>query len=93
MLNNGSKSELTCRICGRDDGSIRWELENGKLYPTYNICLCCEAESGYEDCIISAIRKKREAWLSNGAQWRYPKSKPANWDLDKQLAQIPEKYK
>jgi hypothetical protein len=93
MLNNGSKSESICRICGYDDGSIRWKLENDKLYPNYLICECCEAESGYEDCLIGAIRKNRELWLNNGAQWKYAKSKPDNWDLEKQLAQIPEKYK
>jgi hypothetical protein len=93
MLNDGNKSETICRICGYDDGSIRWELENDKLYPSYFICECCESEAGYYDCIISAIRSKRESWFNNGAQWRYPKSKPADWDLEKQLAKIPEEYK
>jgi len=92
MLNNGNKSETICRICGYDDGSIRWELEYGKLYASFIICQCCGAEAGYQDCIISAIRKKRESWLSNDGIWRYPKSKPKNWDLEKQLAQIPEEY-
>ena len=93
MLNKGNKSETICRICGYDDGSVRWELENGKLYATYLICECCGAESGYYDTIIKAIKSNRENWINKGAQWRYPKFKPTNWDLEKQLDQIPEEYK
>ena len=93
MLNKGNKSEAICRVCGYDDGSIRWEAEDGELYPSYLICECCGSESGYYDTIIKAIRSNREKWVNNGAKWKHLRSKPQEWDLEKQLAQIPDEYK
>jgi hypothetical protein len=93
MLNKGNASESICRVCGYSDGSIRWEYFEGVLYSQFLICDCCGAESGYEDCLLTAIQNYRREWLESGTKWFCQKSKPENWNLEKQLAHIPDDYK
>jgi hypothetical protein len=86
-------NEYVCRVCGYEDGSIRWESYEEELIPHYLICDCCGAESGYQDFKIEGTKACRKQWLDEGAKWSYPKSKPANWNLEEQLKKIPDKYK
>jgi len=65
--------------------------ESGDL-PTFDICDCCGAEWGYEDCQPRAAKNYRQQWLSNGAKWFQPKDKPADWDLEVQLLDVPSAY-
>ncbi len=82
---------LACRVCGNIQDDPPWG-EDGKN-PTYDICDCCGVEFGYGDCNIDAIKSFREKWFEEGATWKYPKEKPINWSLEKQLTQIPQEFK
>lgn len=82
--------EYNCRVCGITLDESPWGAD-GKT-PTYEICVCCGVEFGYEDYTLESIRQYRSEWLKNGAKWFEPKYKLFNWDLDKQLTQIPEDY-
>ena len=81
---------LTCRVCGLMQADFTWG--NDGATPSHNICSCCGVEFGYEDCLPESIRKYRSGWLSAGAKWTWPKDKPAGWQLELQLAQIPTKF-
>lgn len=60
---------------------------------TFEICECCGIEFGYQDSTMEGVRAYREKWLSDGAQWFSPKEKPADWNLEKQLANLPERFR
>ena len=83
-------NEYICRVCGYEDGSIRWEYYEKGLIPNYFICDCCGAESGYHDFIIEGAKVHRKKWLDEGAQWSHPQSNTANWNLEEQLKKIPD---
>ena len=88
MLNELNK--LNCRVCGKIQNDPPWG-EDGKC-PNYDICDCCGVEFGYGDWTLNAIRMSRERWISNGATWKYPEEKPANWSLEEQMKNIPKEY-
>ncbi|NGO47470.1 hypothetical protein [Streptomyces ureilyticus] len=83
-----------CRVCGYDEERF-WE--NG--VPTGAICPCCGAKSGiggmgeptWEE--LTEIREYRGHWIGNGAQWRSPTLRPKDWDLLKQIANIPPEWR
>ncbi|MCM1328751.1 MAG: hypothetical protein NC253_04845 [Ruminococcus sp.] len=76
----------TCPVCGYDfldeppyiDGYI----------PSHNICGCCGAEFGLDDCTQGQIEKYREKWIEEGCQWFGGESKPENWNPYEQLEKI-----
>jgi len=88
-MNKLDKLKL-CRVCGFDHGDYTWG-EDGTL-ASFEICDCCGAEFGYYDCNLEAIRRNRKKWIDGGANWSNPKIRPANWNLQIQLQQIPEEY-
>lgn len=61
--------------------------------PTNDICVCCGGEFGYEDGVLEGIRDYREDWIKKGYPWFTPKFKPENWDLKKQMENIPEEFR
>lgn len=81
--------EYTCRVCGLITEDIRWD-DFG--CPTYIICDCCGAESGYQDMHLFAIRNHRLEWSDSGSNWKYSKFQPPNWNLEDQLQQIPTQF-
>jgi len=91
MHTNQSESERSdiCPSCGltgvhpRDDFGCA----------TFEICECCGMEFGYEDSTIESTRGHRERWLAAGAQWFEPKAKPQGWNLELQLANLPERFR
>ncbi|HEX2912534.1 MAG TPA: hypothetical protein VH186_17120 [Chloroflexia bacterium] len=87
MLN---EEKYRCRVCGLLYPEPPWG-EDGKS-PSFDICECCGAEWGYEDCTIKGIRTYRERWIAEGAKWFEPKAKPEGWKLEEQLKMIPEEY-
>ncbi len=84
------KSETACRICGLDDAAALFD-EYG--VPQYVICECCGNESGIGDDTVTQVRELRGFWVGHGAQWDRPKYKPENWDLLKQLANVPPEWR
>jgi hypothetical protein len=89
-MDEKNKRIYPCRVCGLDQLEPQWG-EDGKT-PTFNICVCCGVEFGYEDATLAAIRAYREKWLSTGAAWQSPKHKPKDWNLEEQLENIPPEY-
>lgn len=81
-----------CRVCGLDQGDFLPWGESG-LNASHAICDCCGTEFGYEDCIVEACRAARERWLQRGADWFSPKERPQDWDMKKQLEQVPERFR
>ncbi|GGZ30349.1 hypothetical protein [Streptomyces nitrosporeus] len=84
------KTETACRICGHDDGVPVFDAYG---VPQYVICPCCYNESGIGDDNVSQVRELRGYWVANGAQWHEPKLRPADWDLLKQVANIPPDWR
>ena len=84
-------ANLFCRICGFEHVEPQWGTD-GRC-PLYEICPCCGAESGYEDCTALAIHSYRKAWLAKGTPWFSPKSQPANWNVVHQLENIPPEFR
>jgi hypothetical protein len=80
-----------CRVCGYCDEDAPWGEDGAS--PTFNFCVCCGVEHGYEDVTPESARRYREAWLRGGAQWHHPRFKPADWDAAAQLAQVPERFR
>jgi hypothetical protein len=85
-----NKNKYPCRVCGLILDEPPWG-KDGET-PSFDICLCCGVEFGYEDSLLKGIRTYRESWLSNGAKWCYSKSKPTEWDLNEQLKNIPSEF-
>jgi hypothetical protein len=79
---------LKCRVCGLIQDEFPWG-EDGKN-SSFDICHCCGVEFGYEDATSTAVQRYRANWLAQGGCWKYPTYKPDNWDLQSQLAGIPE---
>jgi hypothetical protein len=91
MANEDPK--FCCRVCGLFQGEDHppWG-EDGKC-PSFDICECCGAEFGYDDCFFDDVKRTREEWLKDGAKWHWPKDKPENWSLEEQMKNIPEEFK
>ncbi|WP_328494566.1 hypothetical protein OHS59_18825 [Streptomyces sp. NBC_00414] len=83
--------ETVCRVCGLDDGVTPLWNEYG--VPQYVICACCATESGIGDDNLPQVREIRGYWVARGAEWDDPRLKPKDWDLLKQLANIPPEWR
>ena len=87
-----SKSLINnCRVCGFHMMDAPWG-EDGQS-PTYEICPCCGVEFGNEDYTLESTKLYRKQWLSKNVKWFEHKEKPLDWDLEKQMYNIPKKYK
>ena len=76
-----------CKVCGLYTETDSWG-EDG-LTPTYEICSCCGVEFGNEDYTLDSIKEYRNKWIKNGANWFIKKDQPIDWDIEKQMKQIP----
>lgn len=83
--------EHNCRICGLYIEDLPWGQDGAT--PTYEICLCCGAEFGNDDYTSESVKNYRAKWLAEGAPWFYKKSKPENWDVKKQMEDIPYNFR
>lgn len=81
----------SCRVCGLIQDEEPWG-ENGEN-PNFAICGCCGTEFGYEDCTRESVKANRKRWLVAGANWWALKEKPQDWDIEKQLQNIPASFK
>jgi hypothetical protein len=80
-----------CRVCGYFNETAPWGL-SGQI-PTYEFCPCCGVEFGNQDYTRESTREYRDTWLAKGALWDEPKERPADWDLNQQLRNVPEEYR
>lgn len=82
---------FACRVCGLIQCEEPWG-ESGEN-PSFEICDCCGVEFGYEDYTKESVKAYRKKWLETGANWWELKKKPKNWDIEKQLQNIPVNFK
>ena len=80
-------SEHNCRICGLYIEDVPWGKDGN--CPTYDFCPCCGVEFGHEDYTNESIKRYREKWIGEGANWVNPKEKPDGWDKEEQFKNIP----
>lgn len=76
-----------CLVCGAPTEDPPWG-EDGRT-PLFEICPSCGCEFGYEDSSVAGINRLRAAWLASGGKWREPKFKPADLEIEAQIALIP----
>ena len=89
------EKELSCRVCGfeYDEENAPWQEIDGNWFASFEICVCCNVHFGYEDVYLGSVKTFREKWISNGAEFHYKGLKPKNWSLEKQLKNIPKKWR
>lgn len=75
-----------CPICGYDRLDEPPRIDG--YIPSHNICDCCGAEFGLDDCTQKQIEKNRKKWIEAGCQWFYIEEKPPNWKLEEQLKNL-----
>lgn len=76
-----------CRVCGLRYDEPPWGPDGHT--PTFEHCVCCGVEFGYQDATPEAARRFREAWLASGAVWDDPDLMPKDWNLEAQLGRLP----
>ncbi len=80
-----------CRVCGYiHDTPIRDESGNLLIH---ELCICCGVQWGGQDTTLQDIREYRERWLEGGAVWRWPIMEPDDWEVEKQLVNIPPQFR
>lgn len=79
-----------CKVCGLRQADPPWG-EKGDT-PNYEICSCCGVEFGNEDYSKESTVAYREKWIKGGAKWFEESQKPNDWDLNKQLSEIPDMW-
>lgn len=84
-------NDHNCRVCGLYFEDLPWG-QDGRS-PSYEICPCCGVEFGNEDYTVSAAKRYRNRWISEGANWFNPKEKPKNWIREDQFKEIPEEFR
>lgn len=80
-----------CRVCGLRQPYPQYG-EDGKN-PTYEICVCCGVEFGYEDISFSGVRRFRDVWIEGGMRWFDLSQKPEGWSWECQSAFIPDEFR
>ena len=59
--------------------------------PADEICPCCGFEFGFDDHSEGRTHAAyREKWIADGAQWFDEERKPADWNLQAQLNNLPQ---
>lgn len=86
----GSGVETLCRVCGFDDGDVRWTGPDGAQYV---ICSCCGAESGVDDVLLTWVRRDRLRWIRSGRPWWSGEGPPEQWNPDAQLSLVPPAWR
>ncbi|TGE23760.1 hypothetical protein E5K00_00670 [Hymenobacter aquaticus] len=79
-----------CRVCGLDYDYSPWGPNDDA--PDYGTCECCGVQFGTDDYSVETARAFRRQWLNAGAKWFYVNMQPADWQLETQLTQIPERF-
>lgn len=81
-----------CRVCGLYyPDFFPWGPDGDS--PTFDYCSCCGIEFGYQDSNVAGCHAKRMDWIRKGSPWKEPERRPLNWDMEAQVAQIPEEYR
>jgi len=84
-----------CRVCGFCYSDYYPWGEDGST-PTYDICVCCGCEFGFDDDEMAcgkSIQAYRSTWINGGAIFFMPSERPENWNLEDHLKNIPEEFR
>lgn len=84
-------AECNCRVCGLTQPDPPWGEDGAS--PNYLICSCCGVEFGYEDSTVESTRTYRDTWLQQGSKWLEPGERPDDWSRERQLSQVPGKFR
>jgi len=90
-VNGASDALYRCRVCGWRHETPPWGLDGKTPYFTH--CDCCGNEVGWQDRTPELARKTRAAWIGRGAPWFSRSMKPEGWNLERQLEEVPEKFR
>ncbi len=71
-----------CPICGYGPRLEPYKSVE-ELRGSYDICVCCGCEYGYDDTPATF-----EGWKHSGYKWFSPKAMPPQWNLDEQLTHV-----
>ena len=82
-----SDLRYVCRVCGFIHDTPIWNGFDQIL--VRESCICCGVWWGEGDRTLEDIRTYRAEWLKAGAKWKWPSVKPSDWDVEKQLLNIP----
>lgn len=81
-----------CRICGYlFSGWSPWG-EDGQS-PTFDFCPCCGVEFGYQDSSLAGVRRWRDRWLRDGAQWSDSYVESDGLEADARMSRVPEEFR
>jgi hypothetical protein len=80
-----------CKVCGYKSDYPPWG-EDGKT-ASFELCLCCGVEFGYEDATPQATINYRNSWINKGAIWFHKEFKPSDWSFKDQLKKIGVSHK
>jgi hypothetical protein len=90
-MSNSENKINHCRICGYESKNPVWG-EDGDT-PSFDLCLCCGAEFGFDDSTIESVRKYRSIWIiEKEAKWFFPEFKPEQWSFFDQIRDVPKKW-
>ncbi|WP_432287288.1 hypothetical protein SLT36_10455 [Aminobacter sp. BA135] len=84
-----------CRVRGFDHFPDWPWAEDGKQ-PSYDICLCCGVQFGYEDETANGCYASRKNWVETRqcGFWSLPTMKPPpDWSPSRQLRQVPADFR
>ena len=79
-----------CKICGWPPPKYE---EDATIYSAGEYCDCCGFMYGLDDRNPKYVRLSRQEWLKTGAKWFRLEERPDDWDLEEQLANIPEAWR
>lgn len=83
--------EIHCRVCGFEDREFpAWFGAGGG---SFDFCACCGVQHGYGDGLPAAARRWRQQWMDGGCLWNDASARPENWDMQRQLANIPAAFR
>lgn len=82
----------TCRICGfLYPESPPWGKDGNS--PTFNFCICCGVEFGYQDVNLQSSIQYRKNWIKAGMKWDSTYiNQPSDWNPLQQMKNIPQEY-
>jgi len=75
-----------CPVCGYDE--LKNPIYDNEGNGTYEICVCCGFEFGYDDFPNKeeAYKNWRATWIKDGCKWFSKQTKqPKKWDPNQQL--------
>ena len=88
-----------CRVCGYNCHPFMPWGEDMEV-PSFDICDCCGVEWGYEDLTLDGIHRYRQQWAAKGFPWAAKRFSwfnenliPPDWDAEKQMQAIPERFR